>query len=93
MTEAEARALLSRASCTVPDFARAFGLSRNAAYVAVKRGEVKLQKSLAGAEFLHFLQFLHSRMERACVFPYLLRCGGWGPCKRQIAAGLNRRRR
>lgn len=41
MTEAEAKALLSKASCTVPDFARAFGLSRNAAYVAVKRGEVK----------------------------------------------------
>jgi hypothetical protein len=36
----ELKAVLSRPTCSVEDFGKIFGLSRNSAYDAVKRGDV-----------------------------------------------------
>jgi excisionase family DNA binding protein len=38
----QTRKLLSKPSCTVDEFAALMGLSRNAAYVAVQRGDVRV---------------------------------------------------
>ena len=41
MTKGEVAKVLSKPSCTVPEFAELMGLSRNAAYLAIQRGDVK----------------------------------------------------
>lgn len=41
MDQARLEKLLSKPSCTVPEFADLMGLSRNAAYEAVQRGDVR----------------------------------------------------
>ena len=40
MTCPEMNAALNRPSCTVGEFANLFGLSRNAAYEAIERGDI-----------------------------------------------------
>ncbi len=41
MMETEARELLKKPTCSVPEFAEIVGMSRNAAYIAIQRGDVK----------------------------------------------------